>query len=86
LWERRDGAPQLPHGTLASKPAAVRVTTVVALSAGFLPMSHLPTAVLPIAPGSRAADAGDGHPIPICCSKHGINAASIRSGSGVKIS
>jgi hypothetical protein len=42
LCERRDGAPQLPHGTFAANAAAFRVTAIVALSPGFLPMSHLP--------------------------------------------
>jgi hypothetical protein len=43
LWERRDGAPQQPHGMLASNPSVFLVAAVVtALSAGFLPISHLP--------------------------------------------
>jgi len=38
LWERRDGAPQLPHGMVASSPDVFRAATgVVVLSAGFLP-------------------------------------------------
>jgi len=41
LWECRDGAPQLPHGTVASNPIAVGVMAFVSLSPGFLPMSHL---------------------------------------------
>jgi hypothetical protein len=42
LWERRDGAPQLPHGTFASNPSVFLAATVVtALSAGFLPISLL---------------------------------------------
>jgi hypothetical protein len=42
FWERRDGAPQQPQGTVASNPIVFLATAVVtALSAGFLPISPL---------------------------------------------
>jgi len=40
--ERRDGAPQLPQGTVASNPSVfLDATVVTALSAGFLPIALL---------------------------------------------